>query len=440
MLATLNLQLSPVELLDEPLTTSASLLPDAGGEATSGFAHLLRLRGDASSTAELTGGELLPQSALALPQGGETLPQSGSELPIPAQQLSTSLAEGPDISLDATVLYPALEDLPAEAPALLALPVLPPASNPVRLDSAVISAESDASDATHSMAAKPLSAEAPPVTRSEVAVRLQGFLATAGERIHTPPAGIGLRERDQLNVRQAKSPLAIPTTQAADINESLALVDLPKRSEIPQGQSVGGVAEQLTEIIRPRAVVPQPVQTLHTQLNTQPSQAMFVAASTTAAGEVTYGAVAQQAMDLIGTPVRDSAWGEQLSERVVLMASNQFKTAEIRLTPAELGPLRVQVSVDDGAANVTFHSQHAVTREAIEQAMPRLREMLAENGLSLGQADVSEQNVAQGNKDSETDGRVSNESADEGNDTGTDDEGQGAMKVNEASSLVDTFA
>jgi flagellar hook-length control protein FliK len=440
MLATLNLQPSPVELLDEPLTTSASLLPDAGGEATSGFAHLLRLRVDASSTAELTGGELLPQSALASPRGGETLPQSGSELPIPAQQLSTSLAEGPNISLDATVLYPPLEDLPAEAPALQALPVLPPASDPVRLDSAVVTAESGASGVTQLTAANPLPAGGPPVTRPEVAVQLQEFLATAGERIDTPPAGISLHERDQQIVRQAKSPLAIPTTQAADINESLPLVDLPKRSEIPQGQTAGGVAEQFTEIIRPRGVVPQPVQTLHTQLNSQPSQAMFVAASTTPAGEVSYGTAAQQAMDLIGAPVRDSAWGAQLSERVVLMASNQFKTAEIRLTPAELGPLRVQVSVDDGAANVTFHSQHAVTREAIEQAMPRLREMLAENGLSLGQADVSEQNVAQGNKDGETDGRLSNESADEGHDAATDADGVAAMEVRASNGLVDTFA
>ena len=45
-----------------------------------------------------------------------------------------------------------------------------------------------------------------------------------------------------------------------------------------------------------------------------------------------------------------------------------------------------------------FAAQHAVTRDAIEQALPRLREMLVENGLSLGQASVGEQGVAgQGN-------------------------------------------
>ena len=59
----------------------------------------------------------------------------------------------------------------------------------------------------------------------------------------------------------------------------------------------------------------------------------------------------------ISTPVPDSSWGERISERVLTMVGSQFKTAEIRLTPAELGPVRIQVSVDDGAANVTFHAQ-----------------------------------------------------------------------------------
>ena len=165
---------------------------------------------------------------------------------------------------------------------------------------------------------------------------------------------------------------------------------------------------------------------------TQPSQALFTPApAPSAAGEMTYATAAQQGTDLIGTPVRSSAWGEQIGERVVLMAGNRHQTAEIRLTPAELGPLRIQVSVDDGAANVTFHAQHTVTRDAIEQALPRLREMLAENGLSLGEANVGEQGVAEGhNMDGQSDDRMPNQTAEESHDAGTEDPGHvapGAM-------------
>lgn len=106
-------------------------------------------------------------------------------------------------------------------------------------------------------------------------------------------------------------------------------------------------------------------------------------------------------LESISTPVRDPAWGEMLGERVLVLTERQMKSAEIRLTPADLGPLRVRISVEDGATNVTFQVQHAVTREAIEQALPRLREMLADSGLSLGQTDVSEQDVAGGRPDRE---------------------------------------
>jgi flagellar hook-length control protein FliK len=43
---------------------------------------------------------------------------------------------------------------------------------------------------------------------------------------------------------------------------------------------------------------------------------------------------------------------------------------------------------------LTFHAHHALTRDAIEQALPRLREMLNDNGLTLGNATVSDQGVA----------------------------------------------
>ena len=86
-----------------------------------------------------------------------------------------------------------------------------------------------------------------------------------------------------------------------------------------------------------------------------------------------------------------AGWGEAVGERVVWMSGSGVRNAEIQLHPAEMGPVRVQVSVDEGSATVTFQAQHAQTREALEQALPRLREMLTEQGLSLGGASVSDQ-------------------------------------------------
>ena len=48
----------------------------------------------------------------------------------------------------------------------------------------------------------------------------------------------------------------------------------------------------------------------------------------------------------------------------------------------------MNVSIEDGAANIAFQAHHAITREAIDLALPKLREMLLEQGLTPGQTDV----------------------------------------------------
>lgn len=117
------------------------------------------------------------------------------------------------------------------------------------------------------------------------------------------------------------------------------------------------------------------------------------APASTTASTISTGQAGSTPSLQIATPMQDAAWSNALGERVVLMSGQQLKSAEIRISPAELGPIRVNLSVDDGAAELTFVAQHALTRDAIEQALPRLREMLTENGLSLGSATVSEDGV-----------------------------------------------
>jgi flagellar hook-length control protein FliK len=123
------------------------------------------------------------------------------------------------------------------------------------------------------------------------------------------------------------------------------------------------------------------------------------------------------------------------------MANTRTANAEIRLTPAELGPLRVQLSVDDGVATVTFHSSQAATREAIEQALPRLRDLLADNGLSLGQANVSEQDPRDGSGETHPDHKPAGV-AEEGSEAGRDEHDAAtptASRERLSRSLVDTF-
>jgi flagellar hook-length control protein FliK len=93
----------------------------------------------------------------------------------------------------------------------------------------------------------------------------------------------------------------------------------------------------------------------------------------------------------VDPPVGHPAWRESVGHHVTWMVDQGIGRAELRLHPAHLGPIEVKVSVQNDHVNVSFHASHAATREALESSLPRLRELLGDSGLSLGQASVSQQ-------------------------------------------------
>lgn len=90
-------------------------------------------------------------------------------------------------------------------------------------------------------------------------------------------------------------------------------------------------------------------------------------------------------------PVGQSGWGRAVGQQVVWFVSQNITAANMRLNPQQLGPMEMQLSMEGDKASVAFVSQHAVVRDALESAIPRLREMLAENGLNLASVNVSQQ-------------------------------------------------
>jgi flagellar hook-length control protein FliK len=85
---------------------------------------------------------------------------------------------------------------------------------------------------------------------------------------------------------------------------------------------------------------------------------------------------------------------QQLAEKVRWMNNNRQISAELRLDPEDLGAMQVKISMNGDAATVIMLVQSTQAREALEQATPRLREMLAEQGLSLGESSVNQDNSA----------------------------------------------
>lgn len=90
----------------------------------------------------------------------------------------------------------------------------------------------------------------------------------------------------------------------------------------------------------------------------------------------------------VHTPVGSAAWADEIGSRLTLMAENGKHTASLRLSPEHLGPLEIRIAISDDRASVWFGAAHADTRAAIETALPRLRELLGTQGLSLTDAGV----------------------------------------------------
>jgi flagellar hook-length control protein FliK len=100
-------------------------------------------------------------------------------------------------------------------------------------------------------------------------------------------------------------------------------------------------------------------------------------------------AAPQAASAEVRTPVGAAGWGDEIGTHLAIMAANGRETASLRLSPEHLGPLDIQISVKDGQTNIVFGASNADTRSALEQSIPRLREMFASQGLVLGDANVS---------------------------------------------------
>ena len=79
-----------------------------------------------------------------------------------------------------------------------------------------------------------------------------------------------------------------------------------------------------------------------------------------------------------------------MKQQLITMVSNGIQQAEIRLDPPELGHLMVKIQVNGDQTQVQFHVAQAQTRDLIEQAIPRLRDMLAQEGLQLADSHVSQ--------------------------------------------------
>lgn len=136
-----------------------------------------------------------------------------------------------------------------------------------------------------------------------------------------------------------------------------------------------------------------------------------------------------------GAKPGEPAWSQAVNDRVMVMASKNGQFADIKLDPPELGSLQVRLHLKNDQVSVVFNTPHASVREALEQNMPRLREMFADQGLNMSDSSVEDHSRGQQRDESGSGG--SSFASYQGD---VVDEGRVDVVRGESLSLVDYYA
>ena len=309
--------------------------------------------------------------------GGEALPQPGNSLPPPGAValpgMEPDTGEIPGDALALAPLLPVSSDAPATTSVQLEVPAVPG-------DTELETQAAAAAVASLQTVAAP-GTPAPAQARSGLLHQIR-YLEPVADPAPRPVMDTGnagtLQRSEGPPVPQPVSAKPQVTTGTQEFTQQVIDVTRTSNALVPAGAeaSLPGDAHDLKAAQQSAAPLPS-IATIKapTAANAAPSPA----------------APMQWTSSSIDVAPGQAGWNEALGDRVTWMAGNRIQNAELRLNPAELGPLRVQISMDDGNASVTFTAQHPLTRDAIEQALPRLREMLADQGVSLQNASVSDQ-------------------------------------------------
>ncbi|WP_165740420.1 flagellar hook-length control protein FliK [Pseudoalteromonas sp. Z1A6] len=180
------------------------------------------------------------------------------------------------------------------------------------------------------------------------------------------------------------------STKRDDLLKSLEELQKDGLKKITAEQTPARVAQIFTQITA--ALNTQQVSTLsqydslsyeQSLLDTQIVQTQQLQ-STSQVKQVSIDPGVMQAINIVKS---DAA--KLLQERVSSMLSINNKEAEIRLDPPEMGSMQIRIRSDAEQAHINFVVQNQQAKEALEQSMPRLREMLAQQGLELGESTIS---------------------------------------------------
>lgn len=112
----------------------------------------------------------------------------------------------------------------------------------------------------------------------------------------------------------------------------------------------------------------------------------------------------------VASPVASSHWASDIGNQLVWMTDRRESRAELVLNPPQLGRIEVSITLNGDQASASFVSPNPEVRDALQGSLPRLREVLADAGVFLGQANVGAESFKQGGNGAEKGGKSPDDS------------------------------
>lgn len=274
------------------------------------------------------------------------------------------------------------------------LPVLSADLNLVNQSELILSSIPDTKQLpTEEMLDEAINLQAVTVNVMNDKVITQSVITTAGasdvSEVSILPAGISKKIQADLNETGNKLQSNITASNAVDKSFMQQMMNTQSGSE--QSDLPNNKNSFLNMVAQQQLSADLNTSSSQSSINTNVLPLSLSTNSTSSAPMSLSGMVQSEITEQFGKP----AWSQGVGKQILWMVNQNLSSAEIRLNPANLGAIEVRIDMSGDQVSVALSSSHGVVREAMEAALPRLREMLDEKGLNLADTDISQHSFAE---------------------------------------------
>ncbi|AKZ63012.1 flagellar hook-length control protein [Herbaspirillum hiltneri N3] len=233
----------------------------------------------------------------------------------------------------------------------------------------------------------------------------QDMDALAGQKGKKPIGQIGADAKMDLPLADAQgedkgkaknNPLDLAALQDSEKDAADGKSALPTRATTEKSQAESPVSaksfqadlQESATAARNAKVTPE-VNVKPIETPVQPTAATVIPALQQAMSLSQQAAMSGQAVQRLTPAVGSQGWDQAVGQKVLWMANGGLQSASLTLNPPDLGPLQVVLHVNNQQADATFITAQPEVKQALEAAMPKLREMMDQAGIQLGQATVN---------------------------------------------------